>query len=168
MMTSVGSPSLGTDPASALQLDPAWYDAIGVRRSRRRYSDRKVAKAALSALQKFCREFRLAPGARVVLVEDHSVLYAGLLDRGGGGYGRVEGAPWMAAFIGPEGSEIEVGYVGEAFILEATRLGLGTCWVAGMFDRRQPKNTSRSSPANRSWPSRRSATRWTASSSSSA
>ena len=135
MMTSVGSPSLGTDPTSALQLDPAWYDAIGVRRSRRRYSDRKVAKAALSALQKFCREFRLAPGARVVLVEDHSVLYAGLLDRGGGGYGRVEGAPWMAAFIGPEGSEIEVGYVGEAFILEATRLGLGTCWVAGMFDR---------------------------------
>ena len=132
---STGSPSLRTDPTSALTLDPAWYDAIGVRRSRRRYSDRKVAKAALNALQTFCREFRLAPGARVALVEDHSVLYAGLLDRGGGGYGRVEGAPWMAAFIGPEGSEIEVGYVGEAFVLEATRLGLGTCWVAGMFDR---------------------------------
>ena len=98
-MTSVSSPSLGTDAISALQLDPAWYDAIGVRRSRRRYSDRKVAKVALSALQKFCREFRLAPGGRVVLVEDHSVLYAGLLDRGGGGYGRVEGAPWMAAFM---------------------------------------------------------------------
>ena len=30
----------------------------------------------------------------------------------------------------------QVGYVGEAFVLEATRLGLGTCWVAGMFDRK--------------------------------
>jgi nitroreductase len=47
----------------------------------------------------------------------------------------VEGAQWTAAFVAPEGAEVEAGYVGEAFVLEATRLGLGTCWVAGMFDR---------------------------------
>ena len=130
-----GTLSSGAGPVSALTLDPAWYDAIGVRRSRRRYSDRKVARAALEALQTFCRDFRLAPGARVALTEDRGGLYTGVLDKVGGAYGRVEGAPWAAAFIGPEGSEIEVGYVGEAFVLEATRLGLGTCWVAGMFDR---------------------------------
>ncbi|HET6496372.1 MAG TPA: nitroreductase family protein [Thermoleophilia bacterium] len=129
------TPRSGADPVSALTLDPAWYDAIGVRRSRRRYSDRKVARAALEALQSFCLEFRLAPGGRVALIEDRGGLYTGVLDKVGGAYGRVEGAPWVAAFIGPEGSEIEVGYVGEAFILEATRLGLGTCWVAGKFDR---------------------------------
>ncbi len=28
-----------------------------------------------------------------------------------------------------------MGYLGEGFILEATRLGLGTCWIAGSFDR---------------------------------
>jgi hypothetical protein len=27
------------------------------------------------------------------------------------------------------------GYLGEALILEAVRLGLGTCWIAGMFDK---------------------------------
>ena len=27
------------------------------------------------------------------------------------------------------------GYLGEGLILEATRLGLGTCWVAGSFDK---------------------------------
>ena len=64
MMTSVGSPSLGTDPTSALQLDPAWYDAIGVRRSRRRYSDRKVAKAALSALRSLLRATSSSPPGR--------------------------------------------------------------------------------------------------------
>jgi len=116
-------------------LDPAWYDAIAARRSRRRYSDRKVAPAALDALRAFCHRFRLAPGARAELVEGDGGVFTGLLDRFGGAYGRVEGAPWTAAFIAPKGGEIQVGYVGEAFILEATRLGLGTCWVAGMFDR---------------------------------
>jgi nitroreductase len=115
-------------------LDPAWYDAIGVRRSRRRYSDRAIAEADLSALRKLCERFRLAPGARAELMGNAGGVFTGLLDRFGGSYGRVEGAPWAAAFIGPEGSETEVGYVGEAFVLEATRLGLGTCWVAGMFD----------------------------------
>lgn len=116
-------------------LDPAWYDAIAARRSRRRYSDRKVAPAALDALRAFCDRFQLAPGARAELVEGDGGVFTGLLDRFGGAYGRVEGAPWTAAFIAPKGGEIKVGYVGEAFILEATRLGLGACWVAGMFDR---------------------------------
>src|SRR5665811_537908 len=80
------------------------------------------------------RRLQLAPGARAALVEGDGGVFTGLLDRFGGAYGRVEGAPWTAAFIGPKGSETQVGYVGEAFILEATRLGLGTCWVAGMFD----------------------------------
>jgi hypothetical protein len=129
------APNPAQGPKGGLTLNPAWFDAIGVRRSRRRYGDRKVARAALAALERFCGEFQLAPGARVALVQDHGDLFTGLFDTVGRAYGRVEGAPWAAAFIGPEGSEIEVGYVGEAFILEATRLGLGTCWVAGMFDR---------------------------------
>ena len=136
--TPAATGSTGAGPAAGHRpaLDPAWYDAIATRRSRRRYSDRKVAPAALEALRAFCDSFRLAPGARVELVEGGGGVFTGLLDRFGGAYGRVEGAPWTAAFIGPKGCETEVGYVGEAFILEATRLGLGTCWVAGMFDRK--------------------------------
>ena len=136
--TPAATGSAGAGPAAGHRpaLDPAWYDAIATRRSRRRYSDRKVAPAALEALRAFCDSFRLAPGARVELVEGGGGVFTGLLDRFGGAYGRVEGAPWTAAFIGPKGCETEVGYVGEAFILEATRLGLGTCWVAGMFDRK--------------------------------
>jgi nitroreductase len=136
--TPAATGSAGAGPAAGHRpaLDPAWYDAIASRRSRRRYSDRRVAPAALEGLRAFCESFRLAPGARVELVEGDGGVFTGLLDRFGGAYGRVEGAPWTAAFIGPKGCETEVGYVGEAFILEATRLGLGTCWVAGMFDRK--------------------------------
>ncbi len=53
-----------------------------------------------------------------------------------GGYGKVNGAPAFIAFIGdmraPSVQE-EVGYTGEGVILEATALGLNTCWVAGFF-----------------------------------
>jgi len=130
--TTGARPDSGPRPA----LDPAWYDAIGLRRSRRRYSGRTVAAAALEALRAFCDGFQLAPGARAQLVEGDGGVFTGLLDRFGGAYGRVEGAPWTAAFIAPKGGETQAGYVGEAFVLEATRLGLGTCWVAGMFDRK--------------------------------
>jgi len=142
MSTGVEAPAAtkttgaGPDSSHRPALDPAWYDAIAVRRSRRRYSDHKVAPKALDALRAFCDGFKLAPGARVQLVEGDGGIFTGLLDRFGGAYGRVEGAPWTAAFIGPMGAQTQVGYVGEAFILEATRLGLGTCWVAGMFDRK--------------------------------
>src|SRR5450759_4415078 len=97
----------GAGPAASHRpaLDPAWYDAIAVRRSRRRYGDRRVDAAALEALRTFCDGFQLAPGARVELVEGDGGIFTGLLDRFGGAYGRVEGAPWTAAFIGPKGRE---------------------------------------------------------------
>lgn len=123
-------------PVSRPSLDPAWYDAIWERRSRRRYGGREVPQKARDELLAFCDAFRLAPGVRAELVEGDGGIFTGLLDRFGGAYGRVEGAAWTAAFIGPAASELQVGYVGEAFILEATRLGLGTCWVAGMFDKK--------------------------------
>ena len=45
--------------------------------------------------------------------------------------------PAYAAFAAPEGAEPEekLGYYGERFILKATQLGLGTCWVASTYDR---------------------------------
>ena len=44
--------------------------------------------------------------------------------------------PCYAAFVGPVGPEPEerLGYYGERFVLFATQLGLGTCWVAGTYE----------------------------------
>lgn len=59
-----------------------------------------------------------------------------------GSYGKVKGAPAFIAFIGsmddPHVQE-EVGYTGEGIILEATALGLNTCWVGGFF---RPENVA--------------------------
>lgn len=54
-----------------------------------------------------------------------------------GSYGLVHDAPHLLAGVLPEKSErarIDLGYVLEQVVLEATRLGLGTCWITGTYD----------------------------------
>ena len=73
------------------------------------------------------------PNARSCLVtESIKDVFKGIV----GSYGKVKGAPAFIAFIGNIDSDSvqeEVGYTGEGVILEATALGLNTCWVAGFF-----------------------------------
>ncbi len=55
-----------------------------------------------------------------------------------GSYGRVIGAQSAALVIGrPARRAVQesMGYLGEAVLLQATTMGLGTCWIAGSFDR---------------------------------
>jgi nitroreductase len=138
-----------------MDVRPEWFDMIGRRISRRQYDERAVPGETREQLEVFCDgasapagvpesgEFR--PGevpapARAALIDDpDGRLFTGLV----GGYGKVAGTPLAAAFVGRSagGSEVSsevqeaVGYVGEGLVLEATRLGLGTCWIAGSFDK---------------------------------
>ena len=110
-----------------------WYAAIFERRSRRTFSSKPVESEKLERLQAVCRDFRPFPGARSELVlGSPEPVFKGLVGR----YGRVNGAPHYIAFIGnmdaPQAQEA-TGYMGEGIILEATALGLGTCWVGGFF-----------------------------------
>jgi nitroreductase len=111
-----------------------WYPAISKRRSRRRFDpERQIEPGALAALERVCNEFVTFPHARSVLVNRPAIdIFKGIV----GGYGKVSGAPAFIAFMGdmraPSVQE-EVGYTGEGIVLEATALGINTCWVAGFF-----------------------------------
>jgi len=111
----------------------SWYQAIFVRRSRRSFIDRLPEEEKLEKLEKVCREFR--PFARVraeFLRNSPEKVFKGIVGR----YGKITGAPYYVAFIGSPGSpnaEEGIGYTGEGVILEATALGIGTCWVSGFF-----------------------------------
>jgi nitroreductase len=111
-----------------------WYTAVRKRRSRRHYDpNRPIESRSLAALERVCREFTPFPHARAYLLSKPAKdIFKGIV----GGYGKVSGAPAFIAFIGdmraPNVQE-EVGYIGEGIILEATSLGLNTCWVAGFF-----------------------------------
>ncbi len=110
-----------------------WYGAIASRSSRRAFSGRPLDEDSLARLETVCREFRPFLGVRTVLVrESPEAVFKGIV----GGYGKIKGAPLYAAFVAETAASRfseSVGYVGEAFILEATALGLGTCWVSGFF-----------------------------------
>lgn len=110
-----------------------WLEAARVRHSRRSYDGTTIAEETMAALDDFCRHFLPAPVARAQLIRSAPAdIFTGIV----GGYGRVTGAPSAVAFTGTKGApgvEMAVGYTGEAFVLEATRLGLGTCWIGGFF-----------------------------------
>jgi len=103
------------------------------RHSRRAYDGSPIAHEPLADLERFCAEFRPSPSARVLVMRDaSSAIYRGIV----GSYGRVTGAPSALAMVGDSGCENaqeSVGYTGEAAILKATSLGLGSCWVGGLF-----------------------------------
>ena len=111
-----------------------WYPAIEKRRSRRHFDAcRPIESDKLSVLNTVCKQFMPFPNARSCLVtESIKDVFKGIF----GSYGKVKGAPAFIAFIGNIDSDSvqeEVGYTGEGVILEATALGLNTCWVAGFF-----------------------------------
>jgi len=110
-----------------------WHAAIPRRRSRRGFDSIELESSLLAQLQTICMEFRPFPQARAeVVTQSPDRILKGAI----GPYGKVKGAPALVAFIGdmddPHIQE-KVGYLGEGIILEATAMGLATCWVAGFF-----------------------------------
>lgn len=119
-------------PPSSRSLDPAWLGAVQTRVSSRRYSGTRVADESLARLERTCERLSLTPGgSRAVLVrEAPPEVFTGLV----GSYGRVQDAPSLVAFAGTGDAAHDIGHIGEAVILEATALGLDTCWIAASFD----------------------------------
>lgn len=110
-----------------------WYEAIKRRRSRRSFDSRNIPSDLFESLDSFCSEFKPFDSVRAVI----SIGYVDKVFKGAvAHYGKIKGAPAFAAFIGntedPNVQE-KVGYLGEGIILEATSLGIGTCWVGGFF-----------------------------------
>ena len=111
-----------------------WYEAIGKRKSRRKYLNKNIGKETLNQINNFAEDLNLdSQGVRTKIIKGNSKdFFTGII----GSYGRIKGASHFAVFIGDtreQNIKERVGYTGECFILEATANGLGTCWVAGTF-----------------------------------
>jgi nitroreductase len=114
-----------------------WHAAIPVRRSRRRYKPIPLEPAQLAQIQTVCREFRPYPQARAeLIIKSPDEVLRGIV----ASYGKIKGAQALIAFVGVTDDRYvneKIGYTGEGIVLEATAMGLGTCWVGGsMFFRR--------------------------------
>lgn len=111
-----------------------WYQAIFQRHSRRQFNNKPLPEETVKNLFMVQEELNAhLLGARVVFKnQDPDTIFSGII----GSYGKIKSAPTYAVFIGdmrdPNVQE-KVGYLGELFILEATAMGLATCWVGGFF-----------------------------------
>ncbi len=110
-----------------------WYRAIPARRSRRQYTGEALDADTLARLEQLCAGFTPFSGVRAKLVtQSPEKVFRGAV----GPYGKIKAAPAFIAFVGdmsdPHVQE-KLGYVGEGIILEATAMGLATCWVGGFF-----------------------------------
>ncbi|MCS7178482.1 MAG: nitroreductase family protein [Anaerolineae bacterium] len=112
-------------------------EAIRVRRSTRRYTDRPVPDALLAHLLAFAAHTpHLTDRPPRVTVVSGRERVARILARYLGVYGLVQGAPHLLVGLIPEDADqarLDLGYVLEAVVLEATRLGLATCWMTGSY-----------------------------------
>lgn len=111
-----------------------WYNAIFRRRSRRQLDGQDLSNDILENLAGFAHELNdQVPGSRVIVVnENPDQVFKGAI----GSYGKIKGATAYVAFVGDMNDvavQEKVGYSGELFILEATSMGLSTCWVGGFF-----------------------------------
>jgi hypothetical protein len=120
-------------PPPRIPLDSAWFEAIPRRVSHRTFNDRPIASAVLERIGAVCDRLSNSASRRVRVELVPGVpdgVFKGLI----GAYGGVSGATAFVAFLGSDDALLDIGYVGEAIVLEATAAGLDTCWVAGSFD----------------------------------
>ena len=114
-----------------------WLGVVGRRRSRRSFDSEPADLGHLTDVRRLLSAWHPHENARVALVETSSAgVFRGLV----GSYGKVTGEPHLLVFIAKSDSDFadqHLGYTGEAVVLEATRLGLATCWVAGFFSPRK-------------------------------
>ncbi len=117
--------------------------AIHQRFSVRSYADRSVSPAIFERLLNVADD--VAPLSnmppRVTLIEGTDAV-KNVLTFMIGSYGLVQNAPCLLAGILPKESEsarVDLGYVLEHVVLEATRLDLGTCWITGTYNAERAK-----------------------------
>ncbi len=110
-----------------------WHEAAGRRRSRRSFTGAPATAAQIEMLSDLCSNLSAHDDARVVFCQSPDVdVFRGVV----GSYGKVTDAPHLLLMIASESSAAShqhVGYLGEAAVLEATALGLDTCWIGGFF-----------------------------------
>ncbi len=108
-------------------------DAAKIRISRRAYIPELLSDEKKAALQKVIDGLCERSGLKIVLMENGEDCFS--LFKSYGMFSGVKSYFALAGRADDEKLHEKVGYYGEELVLEATRLGLGTCWVAGSYDK---------------------------------
>lgn len=111
-----------------------FLEAIEKRTSRRSYINKPIDPEKLVQIKEAIKKYNAMSGLSIQFVDDGSKAFQGFRKS----YGMFSGVRSFIALIGktadPDLLE-KAGYYGEMLALEATTLGLGTCFVGGTYDK---------------------------------
>jgi len=110
-------------------------EAIEQRKSRRTYLGAPIISENAKILRGLIDELNAKYELSMALIENGKKAF----DSIGKSYGMFKGVRSLIALQGLKNDENlkeKLGYCGEMIALKATKLGLGTCWVGGTFDRK--------------------------------
>ena len=112
-------------------------EAIDYRISRRSYLPDVIETAKADAIRLLIERYNREQDLSIELIDDGRDAFNGLRKS----YGMFSGVRALLVLKGKKevrNLEEKLGYFGEYLVLEATCLGLGTCWVGGSFDKTSP------------------------------
>ena len=110
-------------------------EAIEKRVSRRTYLGEPVGEEDAAYFEGLIAQFNAESGLQIQLVRDGGKAFEGFRRC----YGMFSNVRSYFAMVGKYADlylNEKIGYYGEKLVLEATKRGLGTCWVGGTFDRK--------------------------------
>lgn len=108
-------------------------EAIDERRSRRLYLNEPLDASVRAKLQTHIDAYNAQSGLSIQFIEDGSAAFSSFRKT----YGLFSGVRSLLAMVGPKNDPYlkeKIGYFGEMLVLDATMMGLGSCWVGGTFD----------------------------------
>ncbi len=114
-----------------------YLKAIDKRISRRTYLGTPIDTQKIAILINLINKINKETGLSIAFIEDGSNAFRSLSKS----YGMFQGVRSLIVLKGSTGVKDlkeKLGYYGEEIVLEATNLNLGTCWVGGTFDRKNP------------------------------
>lgn len=112
------------------------HEAILKRTSRRCFLDAPISPEQVGAIRAAIETLNRESGLTVEYLPDAATAFASRRKT----YGMFSGVRAVVVLKGPTDAPDlaeRIGYYGERLVLDITDLGLGTCWVAGTFDRKQ-------------------------------
>jgi len=110
-------------------------EAVNIRRSRRNYVSTPIEKDVVEKLRASMEQYNNTANLSMQLILNNPEAFNGLSKS----YGLFSGVSKYMALVGQRSDENlkeKFGYYGEKLVIEATQLGLGTCWVGGTFDKK--------------------------------
>ena len=109
-------------------------EAINARHSVRQYQDRPIDAELADQLHQMIEECNRQSGLHIQLMLDDPACFDSFLAH----YGKFKGACNYIALVGKtamDDLDERCGYYGQRIVLEAQRMGLNTCWIAGTYSK---------------------------------